>query len=292
MASLHALVLSGGEMKGAYQAGVIAGLARAGNSYDLICGTSVGSLNALFLADRMGKGQTFATAAEGLVSFWVDRVTQPGLLVSTRGAGAMALDVLRHRWNGWLDLGPLHGLILQTGISDLDVSRSPVPAVVSVTDLTTGEVGYEPASIALAMASGTVPLLMRPLPVGGRLLYDGGVRDVAPLRYPIDQGATSLTAVLCQPRDLPLAPGNLGLLPMAGRVLEILMNEIITNDLETAHRVNLSILDGVDTKGHAYVFLRVVRPLTPLHGGITTFTALDIRTMVARGLADASVPLA
>ena len=54
----HALVLSGGGARGAYQAGLICALAeRAGIAdghpllpYELICGTSIGAINAWFAA--------------------------------------------------------------------------------------------------------------------------------------------------------------------------------------------------------------------------------------------------
>ncbi len=52
----RALVLSGGGAHGAYEAGVIAGLVQSGelDSYDLICGTSIGTLNAMLIATGQG----------------------------------------------------------------------------------------------------------------------------------------------------------------------------------------------------------------------------------------------
>jgi predicted acylesterase/phospholipase RssA len=47
---VKALVLSGGGALGAYEAGVIKGLFEKGREYDLICGTSIGALNASFVA--------------------------------------------------------------------------------------------------------------------------------------------------------------------------------------------------------------------------------------------------
>ena len=54
----HALILSGGGARGAYEAGLIAGLARRGriddgeilSPYGVVCGTSIGALNAWFVA--------------------------------------------------------------------------------------------------------------------------------------------------------------------------------------------------------------------------------------------------
>jgi predicted acylesterase/phospholipase RssA len=54
----HALILSGGGARGAYEAGIVAGLARRGSiadgqmlaPYGLVCGSSIGALNAWFVA--------------------------------------------------------------------------------------------------------------------------------------------------------------------------------------------------------------------------------------------------
>lgn len=51
--TVKTLVLSGGGALGAYEAGVIEGLHRAGRfDYDLVCGTSIGALNAAFVAQH------------------------------------------------------------------------------------------------------------------------------------------------------------------------------------------------------------------------------------------------
>ena len=51
---MKALVLSGGGAPGAYEAGVICGLARAGERFELVCGTSIGALNgALYAQDDL-----------------------------------------------------------------------------------------------------------------------------------------------------------------------------------------------------------------------------------------------
>jgi len=53
---MRALVLTGGGARGAYEAGVIQGLAAQGESFDLVCGTSIGAINASFYAqDELAK---------------------------------------------------------------------------------------------------------------------------------------------------------------------------------------------------------------------------------------------
>ena len=48
--TLKALVLSGGGARGAYEAGVIAGLHTKGEQFDIICGTSIGAINGSLVA--------------------------------------------------------------------------------------------------------------------------------------------------------------------------------------------------------------------------------------------------
>ncbi len=50
---VKALVLSGGGARGAYEAGVLCGLANAGERFDLVCGTSIGAINASFLVQDL-----------------------------------------------------------------------------------------------------------------------------------------------------------------------------------------------------------------------------------------------
>jgi NTE family protein len=50
---MKALVLIGGGTRGAYEAGVVQGLADAGQGFDLVCGTSIGAINAAFYAEDL-----------------------------------------------------------------------------------------------------------------------------------------------------------------------------------------------------------------------------------------------
>ncbi|MGC8485234.1 MAG: patatin-like phospholipase family protein [Candidatus Baltobacteraceae bacterium] len=59
---MKALVLSGGGARGAYEAGAASVLARSQN-YDIVCGTSIGAINAAFVA---------AGRADALREFWCD----------------------------------------------------------------------------------------------------------------------------------------------------------------------------------------------------------------------------
>ena len=65
MGAKRALVLSGGSIKGSFQAGAVAELLESGFVPDAIYGTSVGSLNGSFLTERAGRLARQETTPEG-----------------------------------------------------------------------------------------------------------------------------------------------------------------------------------------------------------------------------------
>jgi predicted acylesterase/phospholipase RssA len=70
-ANKKALVLSGGGARGAYEAGVILGLAGRNEQFDIVCGTSIGAINASFVSqDRLGDLETVwkSIAQYGVIS--------------------------------------------------------------------------------------------------------------------------------------------------------------------------------------------------------------------------------
>lgn len=62
---MRALVLSGGSIKGAFQAGAIAGLLDAGFRPDIVTGISVGALNGGFLVSRSTRARDGAARSAG-----------------------------------------------------------------------------------------------------------------------------------------------------------------------------------------------------------------------------------
>ena len=74
----NALVLSGGSIRGAFQAGAIAHVLEKGFKPDGIYGTSVGSLNGGFLAERAGRSKTKEPAwpaiGKELENFWLTNI--------------------------------------------------------------------------------------------------------------------------------------------------------------------------------------------------------------------------
>ncbi|MEO0557261.1 MAG: patatin-like phospholipase family protein [Bacteroidota bacterium] len=109
-----ALVLTGGGARGAYQAGVLSGLAKLSPSFqpDILTGVSAGALNAAFLAGR--SDLAFGQATRALVDVWkalrtehVFRLDRPGVMGSLTRFVRQPDDLDPPAEGGLLDTTPL-----------------------------------------------------------------------------------------------------------------------------------------------------------------------------------------
>jgi NTE family protein len=231
-----ALVLAGGGARGAYEAGALSVLLpeldHRGERPTVFVGTSVGAINATFLAAT--QQLPAEQAGEQLLALWrglrKEEVIRPilrrqGPLAMLRYAGEL-LSIPGVRLDSMLDPAPLRGN-LESWIDweqlDLNVSGGLVDAVATVaTSARTGRsvvfvqskearnqhrshaVAYVPARIAVehVMASAAIPLLFPPVKVNepshARGWYvDGGTRLNAPIKPALDLGADRLVVVAC-----------------------------------------------------------------------------------------------
>ena len=179
---LRALVLSGGGAHGAYEAGVIAGLVQANalDAFDVICGTSIGSLNAMLVATGQG-----AQVRELWGSIASQNVLRPkpefAAFDGRRSAVARGVAALRFlygatrgRVTGFVDAAALRKVISQYAL--LPDGRTPRPFVRpllwTATDLSAGRgVGFVRDATS-ANAHRTLPALSQIFasPASGGLL--------------------------------------------------------------------------------------------------------------------------
>ncbi len=101
-----------------------------------------------------------------------------------------------------------------------------IPLHIAATDLRTGEkVGLDSGSIADAVrASIAMPLLLRPWPVAGRLLIDGGASDPLPISLAIREGAD---LILAMGFENPPTGRLDSLLGLAGQSTAIAINNLL-----------------------------------------------------------------
>lgn len=311
----NGLVLSGGAIKGAFEAGAICALLEDGFKPDSIFGISAGSLNGAFLADRAGRqllaGQPLDWPAIGasLVEFWKTRVTKPEDILKTRWTGNVAADVLFNKFHGLTNTDRLKKLIdkelLHKNI--LAAKRKGVHFEAGAVDLFTGEIRYPNAANApdlvdFVYASAAVPIGMpyvsikyppfgKPHP-----FVDGGIRDVAPLRRAIDDKCEDVICVVCQSEavgGLDFNPGKL--MQHIDRIMDIIINELVNNDLQVIKDFKRLIAQtkagaSIDKKLARYAAVptpRIIRPNTPIDVDIMDFGPADIAKMIAQGIAAA-----
>jgi NTE family protein len=199
-----ALGLSGGSIKGAFQAGAIQQVLNEGFQPDIIHGISVGSLNGSFLVNETGKKNNnydWKTIGNTLVEFWKNKINKPSDLMKKKGFFQLAKELLFNRFNGIISNDPLKKLVHQI-LSLENLRKSKVNFTAGAVDMITGNLKHfnqsNPSLIDGVIASTTIPIMMPISNIGGLPYYDGGLRDVAPLKSVIEKGAEEIVIILCQ----------------------------------------------------------------------------------------------
>jgi NTE family protein len=228
------LMLGGGGARGAYQAGVLRGIAKRfpNLSFPILTGISAGAVNTIHLAAHEG---TLLHAADDLIALWLalspERVYDlrpTPLLRNAFGWGARLMsggmgtgreplrgmvntEPLRHYLNVVLTCAPDGSL---PGIAR-NLDRGTLKAVaLSATSYTTGQSvtwiegrdvdlwqrpqrRTEPAQLTVehVMASSALPMFFPAVKVGDEWYGDGGVRLTAPLSPALHLGASRILTV-------------------------------------------------------------------------------------------------
>lgn len=205
-----AFVLSGGGARGALQVGALRALLEADIQPDLLVGTSVGAINATYLAIN----GVNLLAVDRLTEAWGDAITAdllPAnyLTLALRTFVSLSMDSIYNRNR---EFCISHGLTPDRKFSDIN----DVELVLVATDLNSGEprlFGQEPEQIVLdgLMASITLPPWMPPHHRDGQLLMDGGVVSNLPIEPALACGATDIIALdLLDTREPPDAVTGFG----------------------------------------------------------------------------------
>ena len=219
-----AFVLSGGASLGALQVGMLRALYEQGIVADLLVGTSVGALNAAFVASRP---QTPATAAE-LARVWRGLQREDLIPDSVR---ALVGGLSRKRDH----FVPDRGLRSQVRrhIEFDDLSEASVPLHVVAFDLVEGrEVLFsEGPAVAAITAAASIPGIFPAVQIGGRFLVDGGVVNNTPISHAIELGAERIYVLPTQQHSNPLGRAPRGALDTAIYALGVLVDGRLELDL-------------------------------------------------------------
>jgi NTE family protein len=225
-----AFVLSGGGARGALQVGGLRALLEAGIYPDMIVGTSVGAVNAAFLAMHGVSVNTI----DLLEQSWNDAVTAD-LLPSNylwlilRALFKQPGHSVTHRMKDFF--------IAQGVGTDIEFGDTTFPFVFIVTtDLNSGCVqiyGENPKDKLLdaVLASTALPPWIAPLSMGDKYLMDGGILSPLPIQPAITLGASEIFAL--DVRDERVVPAETqGFGPFLGNVLYAIETRQV--DLELA----------------------------------------------------------
>ncbi|MFL0161487.1 patatin-like phospholipase family protein [Aquirufa salirivi] len=283
------LALSGGSVKGAFQAGVIRALFERGYEPDLIYGISAGSLNAAYLVNQLGRQKlngellNFPQAGQDLWDFWETRITHPECLSKPLSLWELGWTALTKNFRGLVSTKPLRDLV--EGVLDIrNLQASPVEMRIGAVNIMEGGIHYVDPSYDhfydYLLASSAIPILMPVVRINQekrRSFLDGGLRDVAPLQKAIKDGGKHIVCISCHTQTIEggiFEPGDL--LALVDRVMDIAVNEILNADLKEALLIQNQRSD---------LAIYSIRPIQPLSIDIQHFNKLDIRRMLEIGYA-------
>lgn len=180
-----AFVLSGGGSLGAVQVGMLQALGARGVRPDLLVGTSVGAVNAAWVA---GHGMTMSSLRD-LATVWTSLRRRDVFDTDP----VRAIQAVTGRAPSLCSGRGLRALVAaNAGFEDL--RDTGVPLHVVATDLLTGEeVLVSTGDVTTAvLASAAIPGVFPPVLMDGRYLVDGGVADHTALGRAVDLGATEI----------------------------------------------------------------------------------------------------
>lgn len=187
----RALILSGGGARGAFQVGVCQYLQEAGWVPEMVCGTSIGAINAVAIGSGMKMDQ--------MAYFWkvYDRRK---MFRNTIKRFILSLFNLR-KFSPLMDPAPMRDLLSR--LVDLDALRkSSQEIVITAINLKTSQLrffNHDTITIDHVMASAAVPMIFPWQFIDGEPHWDGGVMDNTPILPALEHRAKQIIVVLLSP---------------------------------------------------------------------------------------------
>ena len=295
MSSHNALVLSGGGTKGSWEAGVLLYLADQGHpGFQYISGSSVGAIITGGLS--MFPPERFAEGARFVEMIWRKRILKsssvwrlrwplgiPGLWRPSFGRN----DPLDQLLKDTVDIERIRSSGIQLRISAVDL----LTGTLKVYDETTDDI------VRAILASAAFPIAFPPVVIGDRLEVDGAVRDFAPVKAAIKAGADDIIILLTENGNQLSTVTHRQMrnsFQITQRVLRIIFNEIIQNDIHHCEKINDFLARGLleeATSGYRQIKLTIIQPSVPL-GGPLVFKRGLIDRQIKQGYEDARRTLA
>ncbi len=312
-----ALILSGGSVKGCFQAGAIQYVVESGFLPDSIYGTSVGSLNGSFLTNAAGKlmqsknskdklnQQEWNSIAQQLVDYWKNNIQKPADVVTQRGKISDIIHIITNKFKGLSDTTPVYNKIDK--LLDVTAMQYAAPALelrVATVDFICSQMIYaspfdtgDKDFISCLKGSMAIPVAMPPfvLDKGNKhqVLFDGGVRAVAPLGQAINDNAVNIVGILCQADELEVYSDfhEQKLISLVERTQDIIVNQNVKNDTHFANiisqikqeAINKGITNLDSLNKYALVESLIIQPSKEIKISIEDFNTADISKGIQDG---------
>ena len=264
-----ALVLAGGGARGAYQVGVLRGLAELGvlkpsiAGLDVFAGSSAGAINTTVLAAH---ADDLVVAVDGLERLWSGISASDVFRTDARSLGQIGVQ-----WAWDLTFGGMIGGGTQKSLLDTaplrkflaghipfrrlkdQISRGSLYALaLSSTDLATGDgvlflhghpdipdwqrrrwhLRRTAIGVEHVMASSAIPILFPSVEVDGRHYGDGSVRNMSPLSPAINLGAERILAISVRERTRPAALAGPSAAPTIAQIAGVLLDAVLLDAVE------------------------------------------------------------
>ncbi len=308
----RAIVLSGGGARGAYAAGVIRYIMEVVSkqtsekvSFEVISGTSVGAINAGWLAANIHDPEY---CSKHLWHLWQDMDLKRSVSISYKDTWTMMRRMISTTSKSSLEpkIGRSYAVLDTSFISNLvrdeidcaqigkNIENGYLAALtISATEVHTGftnvfvqsgkdelppwtkderRVGvHGPISHEKILASSAIPILFPSVKVGDRWYFDGGLRQNTPVSPALRMGATKLLVISLssglteQPRR-PIGDFETPTVSfLLGKVMNSLLLDPLDYDLAFLDRIN-SILES-GTKAYGEPFLETLNEVIRKHRG-------------------------
>jgi NTE family protein len=249
----RALVLSGGGAKGSFQIGAMEELIfNRGLDFEILCGVSVGALNASFLAQAPFDSDHPDVSLENLKNsfitlrhLWLEEISGNKSIYRTRPCDKVRAFLGA---DSIYNPKPLERLFKRYLKAD-DLARSNRILKVQYVSLETGEIRAADSKdsniVEHVRASGMMPYYFPPVEVMEEHLADGGIRDITPLGQAFEEGAEAIYVIYASPFYMERAEfadnwigTKVNAFTYLGRAVELMADEIYRTDIEGAQRLN------------------------------------------------------
>ena len=272
MSHKTALILSGGGARGAYQAGVLKGLAeilpeKKKSPFDIISGVSAGAINGAKLACDI---DSFANAVEKLNFLWSQIATDQVFKTDFLSMNKFSFGLLgqQKKIDSLLDTSPLFDLLNEhcdfSKIKKNMDAKNIESLIITANNYTTGSaVSFIQSSTSKltwresrrlavlseidashVMASSAIPILFSPIKIGTQYYGDGCVRNNTPCSPALRMGADKIFVIGVRQQlnsEISNRPENLSPVhssPSMIRIFNTLLNAVLLDSVEQdVHRI-------------------------------------------------------